>query len=65
MVVDEIHVIISYKQSKWLEKKINFNTQKRNRAKTDFKKDIYKFLNNAFYGKTLKNVRNFLKTEFI
>ena len=33
MVVDKIHEIISFKQSKWLEKYINFNTQKRDKAK--------------------------------
>ena len=32
MVVDKIHEIISFKQSNWLEKNINFNTQKRNMA---------------------------------
>ena len=36
MVVVKIHVVISFKQSKWLEKYINFNTQKRNKAKSDF-----------------------------
>ena len=30
MIVDKVHEIISFKQSKWLEKYINFNTQKRN-----------------------------------
>ena len=28
MVVDKIHNIISFRQSRWLEKYINFNTQK-------------------------------------
>ena len=41
MVVEKIHEIISFKQSKWLEKYISFNTQKRNRAKNDFKKDFF------------------------
>ena len=36
MVVDKVHNIISFKQSKWLEKYISFNTQKRNKAKNDF-----------------------------
>ena len=65
MVVDKIHNIISFRQSRWLEKYINFNTQKRNQAKNDFEKDFYKLLNNAFYGKTMENVRNRLKIKFI
>ena len=65
MIVDKVHNIISFKQSRWLEKYISFNTQKRNKAKNDFEKDFYKLLNNAFYGKTMENVRNRLKIKFI
>ena len=65
MIVDKIHDIISPKQSRWLEQYINFNTQKRNQAVNDFEKDFYKLLNNAFYGKTMENVRNRLKIKFI
>ena len=65
MIVDKVHNIISFKQSRWLEKYINFNTQKRNQAVNDFEKDFYKLLNNAFYGKTMENVRNRLKIKFI
>ena len=65
MLIDKVHSVISFKQSKWLEKYINFNTQKRNKAKNDFEKDFYKLLNNAFYGKTMENVRNRLKIKFI
>ena len=65
MVVDKVHEIISFRQSRWLEKYINFKTQKRNKAKNDFEKDFYKLLNNAFYGKTMENVRNRLKIKFI
>ena len=36
MIVEEVHNIISFKQSRWLEKYIIFNTQKRNKAKNDF-----------------------------
>ena len=65
MIVDEVHEIISFKQSRWLEKYIYFNTQKRNQAVNDFEKDFYKLLNNAFYGKTMENVRNRLKIKFV
>ena len=47
MIVDKVLKIISFKQSRWLEKYINFNTQKRNQAVNDFEKDFYKLLNNA------------------
>ena len=40
MIVDKVHVIISFKQSSWLEKYTNFNTQKRNQAVIDFEKDF-------------------------
>ena len=65
MIVDKVHEIIPFKQSKWLEKYINFETQKRNNAKNDFEKDFYKLLNNAFYGKTMEIVRNRLEIKFI
>ena len=65
MIIDKVHNIISFKQNKWLEKYISFNTQKRNKAKNDFEKDFYNLLNNAFYGKTMENVRNRLKIKFI
>ena len=42
MIVDKIHNIISFRQSRWLEKYISFNTQKRNQAENDFEKDFYK-----------------------
>ena len=65
MLIDKVHEIISFKQSRWLEKYINFNIQKRNQAVNDFEKDFYKLLNNAFYGKTMENVRNRLKIKFV
>ena len=65
MIVDKVHNIISFKQSRWLEKYINFNTQRRNQAVNDSEKDFYKLLNNAFYGKTMENVRNRLQIKFI
>ena len=65
MIVDKIHEKFSFKQNRWLEKYITFETQKRNKAENDFEKDFYKLLNNAFYGKTMENVHNRLRLEII
>ena len=65
MIVEKIHEIISFKQSKWLDSYISFNTQKRNKAKNDFEKDFFKLLVNAAFGKFLENVRNRLELELI
>ena len=65
MEVVKVHEIMSFKQSKWLEKYINFNAQKRNKANIDFAKDFYKLLINAFYGKSMETVRNRINVEFI
>ena len=65
MIVEKIHEIISFKQSKWLECYISFNTQTRNKAKNEFEKDFFKLLNNAAFGIFLDNVRNRLDLELI
>ena len=65
MKVTKIHTIYRFKQSPWLGKYIDHNTQKRTKAKTNFEKDLYKLLNNAFFGKTMGNVRDRTNLEFI
>ena len=65
MKVTKIHTIYRFKQSLWLEKYINHNTRKRTKAKTNFEKDLYKLTNNAFFGKTMENVRDRTNLEFI
>ena len=65
MKVTKIHTIYRFKQSPWLGKYIDHNTQKRTVAKTNFEKDLYKLMNNAFFGKTMENVRDKTNLEFI
>ena len=65
MIVEKIHEIISFKQSRWLEKYISFNTQKRNRAKNDFEKDFFKLNVNAAFGKFFENVWDLLELKLM
>ena len=66
MLVDKFHENISLKQSKWLEIYISFNSQKKILAIKDFERVFfYKLSSNAFYGKTLENVRNRVNLEFV
>ena len=40
MIVEKVLNIISFKQSRWLEKYISFITEKRKKAENDFEKDF-------------------------
>ena len=50
--------------SRWLEKCICIETQKRNVATNDFEKNFEKLLKNAFFGKTMENVSSRLGIKF-
>ena len=65
MKVVKIHEIYRFKQSPWLAKYIDHFTQKRTKAKTNFVKDLYKLMNNGFFGKTMENVRDGTHREFL
>ena len=42
---------------------IDFNTDKRRQATTDFDRDFYRLLNKRVFGKTMENLRNRIKVS--
>ena len=65
MKVKKIHRIISFKQEAWLEKYINFNTDQRTQASSEFENDLWKLMNNAFYGKTMETIRGRVNVKIL
>jgi len=65
MVLKTVHKCLKFKQGRWLQPYIDFNTNERKEATCEFKKDLFKLMNNAVYGKTMENVRNHVDFELI
>ena len=52
-----VHRAISFKQSPWMRKYIEKNTELRKKADSDFEKDFFKLMINSVFGKTIENIR--------
>ena len=61
----KVHTVYKFKQNHWLAKYINYNTEQRSKAKTEFQKHFYKMMKKSFYGKTIENIRKRLNLDLI
>ena len=65
MKLIKIHRVLKFKQSDWMKKYIDFNTEKRKNATNDFDKYFFKLTINSAYGKTMENLRKRINVRFV
>ena len=61
----KIHKTLQFKQSDWMKKYIDFNTEKRKNATNDFEKDFFKLMINSIYGKTMEDLRKRINVRLV
>ena len=65
MKLAKIHRVLKLKQSDWMKKYINCNTEKRMNVANDFEKDFFKLMINTVYEKTMENLRKRINVRLV
>ena len=65
MKLTKIHRVLKFKQSDWMKKYIDFNTEKRKNTANCFENDFFKLIINSVYDKTMENLRQRINVRLI
>ena len=65
MKLTKIHRVLKFKQSDWMKKYIDFNTEKRMDRANDFEKDFFKLMIDSVYGKTKENLPKTINVRLV
>ena len=65
MKLTKFHKVLKLKQSDWMKKYIDFNTEKRRNAANSCKKDIFKLMISSVYGKAMGNLRKRINVRLV
>ena len=63
--LSKVHRILKFKQSDWLKKYLDFNTDKRRKAANSFETDFFKLINNSVFGKTMEILRKIISGKVV
>ena len=58
-------MVLKSKQSDWVKKYIDFNTEKRKNAANSFEKSFFKLTIDSVYGKTLENLPKIISVRLV
>jgi len=56
--IQKVHKILRFVQSAWLKDYVLFNARLRREAMSEFEKNLYKFMVNSIFGKSMEQQRN-------
>ncbi|XP_060554029.1 uncharacterized protein LOC132715073 [Ruditapes philippinarum] len=65
MELKAVHRILKFRQEAWMKPYIDFNTEMRKKATSNFQKNFYKLMNVSVFGKTMENVRRHKNIELV
>ena len=65
MKLTKIHRVLRSKQSDWLKKYIDFNTEKRTNVANSFEKDFFKLMINSVHDKTMENLKKRINVRLL